>query len=290
MTAPPDEPFPDHYFGGPPPTQRPTPEQAQPIPAPYPYLPYPNAPYPNAPYPNAPYPTYSPYGPPDPASITRRLRMHRMWATLAQVAILIDVVLHLLVIRDVGHQRDIIHQISNDPLSVTDAQATAADHAARVALVLVLVFLAAAGACLIVWLYRLCTDAEQFAPGERRLSPGWAIGGWFIPFANLVLPFLVFRGVIKSLHTERDRGTRSQAGTYWLVGVWWAAWVIGGVGSRLVHVPSDTDSLSAVDGALRAVVLLFGLEAGAGLLAIVVIEVLTRANRRRWSLLAAPRP
>ena len=60
----------------------------------------------------------------------------------------------------------------------------------------------------------------QFAKArgvKLRLAPGWAIGGWFIPFASLVLPYLVLKdvaGLGSQQAAERQRSVLS----FW---IWW---------------------------------------------------------------------
>src|SRR5262249_13965466 len=40
----------------------------------------------------------------------------------------------------------------------------------------------------IVWFHRAAKNNVALGRRRARYSPGWAIGGWFIPFANLVIP------------------------------------------------------------------------------------------------------
>lgn len=60
------------------------------------------------------------------------------------------------------------------------------DRVATATVVWVLVALATA-AVFIAWQYRHAKNAETLGH-SRGLGPGWAIGGWFIPCANFVLP------------------------------------------------------------------------------------------------------
>jgi len=48
-----------------------------------------------------------------------------------------------------------------------------------------------AGILFIVWLYKAYRSAESRGAAGRRWGPGWAVGGWFIPLANLVIPKMV---------------------------------------------------------------------------------------------------
>ena len=47
----------------------------------------------------------------------------------------------------------------------------------------------------VIWLYRAKVTTQRFGATRITWSPGWAIGGWFIPFANAVIPKLVLHEV-----------------------------------------------------------------------------------------------
>ncbi|WP_051966535.1 DUF4328 domain-containing protein [Kitasatospora mediocidica] len=65
------------------------------------------------------------------------------------------------------------------------------------------------------WFSRCRTNAEAYAPGTHRHSPGFAIGAWFIPVAMWWIPRRV------TLDIWRATGL----GNAWLVNVWWATWI-----------------------------------------------------------------
>ncbi|MFC7512377.1 DUF4328 domain-containing protein [Streptomyces thermocarboxydus] len=55
-------------------------------------------------------------------------------------------------------------------------------------------------------------NAEVFAPDVQRRTPGWAIGGWFVPFANLVIPRGIAMDVLRAASRTPTRpryGTRA---------------------------------------------------------------------------------
>ena len=66
----------------------------------------------------------------------------------------------------------------------------------------------------LVWIHGLFVAIR--ASGRRtRWSPAMAVGGWFIPLGNVVLPWLTVRDALRSL----DRPTA-------LAGAWWIAWLL----------------------------------------------------------------
>jgi len=78
-----------------------------------------------------------------------------------------------------------------------------------------------------VWLiWQHHATANLWARGYRdlKIRPGWAVGWWFIPFANLVMPCVAM--VELDRRSTTDGSPRS---TSPLVGSWWAVYVGGSV-------------------------------------------------------------
>lgn len=82
-------------------------------------------------------------------------------------------------------------------------------------------------ATIVVWLiWQHHATANLWARGYRdlRIRPGWAVGWWFIPFANLAMPCVAM--VELDRRSTTDGSPRS---TSPLVGSWWAVYVGGSV-------------------------------------------------------------
>ena len=77
-----------------------------------------------------------------------------------------------------------------------------------------------AGIVVITWLWRARRNLDAFPGVNPGMGAGWAIGGWFIPFANLVIPFKVMDNVTRASLWRRR--------IHPLVGYWWAAWILSG--------------------------------------------------------------
>ena len=80
----------------------------------------------------------------------------------------------------------------------------------------------------IIWQFRAAKNNEALDRVGARFGPGWSIGAWFIPLANLVIPVLIMQDLWRGAAPETPRGDprwRSARGS-WLIGVWWAVWVI----------------------------------------------------------------
>lgn len=86
----------------------------------------------------------------------------------------------------------------------------------------------------IVWFHRVRCNAEVFRPDGFSQSAGWAIGGWFVPIANLFFPYRTARETWDaSTQYAPDGSYRSVSGApvvaWWLASV--AAWFIDGLAS-----------------------------------------------------------
>jgi hypothetical protein len=83
----------------------------------------------------------------------------------------------------------------------------------------------------IVWWYQAYLAIRRLEPSGLRWSPGWAIGGWFIPFANLVIPKRVFDEVDRVSAAAEDGLVEGWQGRPRLrvAAVWWGFWVAAAV-------------------------------------------------------------
>jgi len=81
---------------------------------------------------------------------------------------------------------------------------------------------------LIIWMWRSAHNAQALGRTSPRLSPGWAIGSWFIPVGNVVLPYVLYSDLWRSSDpaSERGDGWRTRPGSA-LVRGFWAVYVVG---------------------------------------------------------------
>jgi hypothetical protein len=66
----------------------------------------------------------------------------------------------------------------------------------------------------LVWIHRVFVAIRQ-SGGTTSWSPGWAVGGWFVPLANAVIPWLTVRDALESLGKPTV-----------LAGAWWLTWLV----------------------------------------------------------------
>lgn len=112
-----------------------------------------------------------------------------------------------------------------------------ADSMAGAAMVAHIVVFIATAVVFIIWQHRHARNATMLR-GDLDLGPGWAIGGWFVPIANYVLPGLQIRGAAKASDPGLAPGAPRREGRCpAVVAVWAAAF---GIGSALLGVSVTT--------------------------------------------------
>lgn len=86
---------------------------------------------------------------------------------------------------------------------------------------------------LIVWTHRMHQVSTAVWRGPRRWSSGWAVGGWFVPLANLVIPKLVLGEIERIIVNRRGDGSTDPRWTQHTASSvgwsWWALYLTGAV-------------------------------------------------------------
>jgi len=74
-----------------------------------------------------------------------------------------------------------------------------------------------------IWIYRANYNARQLGATDMQFSPGWAVGWYFIPFANLWKPYQAMREIWQA----------SAAATHWqqqprggILPLWWTFFLL----------------------------------------------------------------
>ncbi|PZT76243.1 MULTISPECIES: DUF4328 domain-containing protein [unclassified Streptomyces] len=123
------------------------------------------------------------------------------------------------------HSRVLLADGLDDGFLAVDERAwTLADNMYGSAGALQGIALLATGIVFLVWLRRVRRNAEVFDPYAHSLRPGWAIGAWFVPIANLWLPYRVATGVWTA-SVPADTLARRAAAPRGVLNAWWTALV-----------------------------------------------------------------
>jgi hypothetical protein len=83
------------------------------------------------------------------------------------------------------------------------------------------------------WIFRAAWNVRHLGARRLEFSPGWSVGWYFVPFANLVLPFRAMKEIWHASHDPH----RWQPGSVGLLSLWWALWIssniLGNINFRL---------------------------------------------------------
>ena len=133
------------------------------------------------------------------------------------------------------------------------------------------------------WMQRAVGNLPALGSNGQQHSRGWAIGWWFIPFANLVQPVRVlleaWRGSATRTQLEPDEAWRSRPNDALIV-IWWLACIAGWLSinflvSRLDQLDLRDDSRFGWAIAAAAI------DAALVLLAALAMAVVVRLTRRQ---------
>lgn len=79
------------------------------------------------------------------------------------------------------------------------------------------------------WIYRINANAHTFAEG-LSITPGWNVGWFFVPIANLWRPF---EGIKETWQASHDPADWPMVPVPVLLRLWWGCWLAGNILSNL---------------------------------------------------------
>lgn len=84
-----------------------------------------------------------------------------------------------------------------------------------------------------IWLHRAADNLRALGASRLEFTPGWTVGWFFVPFANLVMPYRTVRELW--LASRWPSGWRARAVVLPVL-LWWLAYVLSGILGRIKHV------------------------------------------------------
>jgi hypothetical protein len=74
--------------------------------------------------------------------------------------------------------------------------------------------------------YRMMRNLHRMGSPHVSIGPRWAVGWYFIPFANLVMPVKAVSEIWRGTFAAVNAAEKEPRGA---IGLWWAFWLIGNI-------------------------------------------------------------
>lgn len=137
----------------------------------------------------------------------------------------------------------------------------------------------AVGIVFLRWIYLVNANARAVGATKMQFTPGWSIGWYFIPFANLWKPYQAMKEIWRaSFDPENWRSVKVAS----ILPLWWTLWILSSVlGQAAFRATMRADERSEL---IAASVIMLVSDAIDIPLAIVAIALVTRiwaAQRQR---------
>ena len=125
----------------------------------------------------------------------------------------------------------------------------------------------------LVWLYRAHDNLRALNP-SRRLdhSPGWAVGSFFVPFVNLVVPYRAVKEVWQK-SGPRDEALLAEPGTPAWFPIWWTFWLLSSWAGNISMRMSFNENVSESTSTLVSIIA-SGLSIIAAVFAYMVVDLI----------------
>lgn len=118
------------------------------------------------------------------------------------------------------------------------------------------------------------------AEEDLRRSPGWAVGGWFVPVVSLFFPKQIADDIYRTSDLRQDAIPWPRRAVPALLHWWWAVWLISNVFDRIaINAFDHADDLTALASADAKDIASLAVEIAAAVLAILVVRRITERQQ-----------
>ena len=152
-----------------------------------------------------------------------------------------------------------------------------------VAIVQVLIYIATV-VFFLVWLFRVYKNLTPLQAPNPEYTPGWAVGWWFIPFANLVKPFQVVREAWLQSDPDFDQNLNFLSNSISppvFFGFWWGFWLLSNISGNIVGRIEPEGNAMGQAYAIGYIISSI-LTIAAAALAIMVVKSITQRQEQRY--------
>ena len=146
----------------------------------------------------------------------------------------------------------------------------------------------AAGVVFVSWLAKAHRNIQFLRAPMMHWSSGWAVGGFFLPLANLAIPYLVMQEMWRAVHPGRADESEIEpqpATASGLIIAWWIVWVAANCLNFFCRQFAGGFLFDGNTTVLFGSIVAHGLFVLDAPLAILVIRAMIRRQEERWKTL-----
>lgn len=186
--------------------------------------------------------------PPDTRQATGTFRSAHTRALWTLVLLSITAVIALVDLAFWARHIGVLHQLNQGLAEISDAESSEGPAFGFWAFTVLMFF--PTWIAWLLWQYRAHANLNALGAANLSYTPGWAVGWWFIPFANVVLPYLTVRELWKASDPGAGATDWKRRGGAGIVGFWWAGRLITQVLFQFgIALTSDSFGLSTTTAA-----------------------------------------
>ncbi len=134
----------------------------------------------------------------------------------------------------------------------------------------------ATGITFLRWIYRSNQNLGALSGQAMRFTPGWAVGWYFVPIANLVKPYQAMQEIWQVSH-------RDPAASPGLLSAWWTLWILSTVvGRAAVKLVLAAEDASAYASSAIVYALSDAVDVGLAVAALLLVTRIGEAYARNF--------
>lgn len=185
---------------------------------------------------------------------------------------------------------DLLSDAANGRNITTEAAELNDSREALIALVKFLSYIVT-GIGFLVWFHRAHRNLPALGAKNLEFTPGWAVGGFFVPFLNLSRPYKVATEIWKGSSPEvgvADGVSWEYAASSPLLGFWWGTWIIANILGNVATLFSD--GVTGLDNLIALTWLSVAADVVsiiAAALALLVVKLIDARQEEKYRLLTA---
>ncbi|HEU0151921.1 MAG TPA: DUF4328 domain-containing protein [Arenimonas sp.] len=137
------------------------------------------------------------------------------------------------------------------------------------------------------WIFRAAWNIRHLGAKRLEFSPGWAVGWYFVPFANLVYPFRAMKEIWLASHDP----ARWREGSVGLLTAWWTLWLAGNIiGNIALRLSINAETMESILLAERIGLVSTALSIPCSVLFLRIVRRVGAAQDRQANAPAPPAP